>query len=147
MTDTTTRRMQDTAYAPSGRPQPTGWVGMVLFAAVMLMMLGSFQAVEGLVALFRDDFYMTTQTGLILQLDYTAYGWTHLILGLVAVATGIGLLAGQTWARIIGVIIAGVSALVNLAFLPAYPIWSVLVIALDVLVIYALTAHGREVEY
>ena len=80
-------------------------------------------------------------------MDYTAWGWTHLILGLIAVAVGIGVFAGQTWARVTGIIIAGISALTNIAFLPAYPIWVTIVIALDVLVIYALAVHGREVTY
>ena len=105
MTDTESKRSYDDPPYTPGRRQPTGWVGMVVFAGVMLLMLGGFQIVEGLVALFRDDFY------------------------------------------VVGVIIAVFSALANLAFLPAYPIWSTIVIALDVLVIYALTAHGREVRY
>jgi hypothetical protein len=129
------------------RPAQTGWVGMVVFAGMMLVMLGGFQAIEGLVAIFRDDYYLVSRSGLLIEMDYTAWGWVHLILGLVAVGTGIGVFAGQTWARVVGIIIAGISALVNIAFLPAYPIWVTIVIALDVLVIYALAVHGREVTY
>lgn len=147
MTDTEARQSYDEPYVPSGRHRPSGWVGMVVFAGVMLLMLGSFQAIEGLVALFRDDFYLTTSSGLVVPVDYTAYGWTHIVLGLIAVGTGLGILAGQTWARVVGVVIAVLSSLVNMAFLPAYPIWSTIVIAMDVLVIYALTAHGREIRY
>ncbi|GAA4941701.1 DUF7144 family membrane protein [Actinoplanes utahensis] len=148
MTDTEASRQSfDEPYGPSGRRQPTGWVGMVVFAGVMLLMLGGFQAIEGVIALFRDEFYLTTEAGLVVPVDFSAYGWTHLILGLIAVGTGLGILAGQTWARVVGIIIAVLSALVNLAFLPAYPIWSTIVIALDVIVIYALCAHGREVKY
>ncbi|WP_433291826.1 DUF7144 family membrane protein [Actinoplanes sp. CA-030573] len=136
----------ETHYTPR-RPQATGWVGYVVFAGVMLMMLGGFQAIQGLVAIFRDDYYLVTRNGLLLTMDFTAWGWTHLIIGLIAVGTGIGVLVGQTWARVTGIIIAVLSALANIAFLPAYPIWSTIVIALDVLAIYALAVHGREVQY
>jgi hypothetical protein len=135
-----------TSYTPR-RPQATGWVGFVVFAGVMLIMLGGFQAIEGLVAIFRDDYYLVTRSGLLLNMDFTAWGWTHLIIGVIAVIAGIGVLLGQTWARVIGVIIAVLSALSNIAFLPAYPIWATIIIALDVLAIYALTVHGREVQY
>jgi len=147
MTDTEASRQHDKPYVPAGRREPTGWVGMVVFAGVMLLMLGGFQVIEGVIALFRDDFYLTTANGLVVPVDFAAYGWTHLILGLIAIGTGLGILAGQTWARVVGIVIAVLSALVNLAFLPAYPIWSTIVIALDVIVIYALCAHGREVKY
>jgi hypothetical protein len=147
MTDTEARQSYDEPYVPAGRAQPSGWVGMVVFAGVMLLMLGGFQAIEGVVALFRDDFYLTTANGLVVPVDFAAYGWTHLILGVIAIGAGIGILAGQTWARVVGVILAVLSSLVNLAFLPAYPIWCTIVIAMDVLCIYALTAHGREVRY
>jgi hypothetical protein len=137
----------NSTYPPSRRPQATGWVGYVVFAGVMLIMLGGFQAIEGLVAIFRDEYFLVTRSGLLLTMDFTAWGWTHLILGLIAVGTGIGVLLGQTWARVTGIIIAVVSALANIAFLPAYPIWATIVIALDVLAIYALSVHGREVQY
>jgi hypothetical protein len=136
----------DPPYA-SRRPQPTGWVGFVVFAGVMLMMLGGFQAIQGLVAIFRDEYYLVSRSGLLLTVDFTTWGWIHLVIGLIAVGTGVGVLLGQTWARVVGIIIAVLSALSNLAFLPAYPIWSVIVIALDVLAIYALSVHGREVQY
>lgn len=146
MSETQQRQMADSTYA-SRRPQPTGWVGFVVFAGVMLMMLGGFQAIQGLVAIFRDDYYLVSRSGLLITMDFTAWGWTHLIIGLIAVGCGIGVLLGQTWARVVGIIIAVLSALANLAFLPAYPIWSTIVIALDVLAIYALAVHGREVQY
>ena len=136
----------DSTYSPR-RPQATGWVGYVVFAGVMLMMLGGFQAIEGLVAIFKDEYYLVTRNGLLLNVDFTTWGWVHLILGLIAVGTGIGVLLGQTWARVTGIIIAVLSALANIAFLPAYPIWATIIIALDVLAIYALAVHGREVQY
>jgi hypothetical protein len=118
---------------------------MVLFGGIMMMMVGGFQLIQGFVALFKDDYYLVTRNGLVLNIDYTTWGWTHLLIGLIAVATGIGVLLGQTWARVVGIIIAVLSALANIAFLAAYPIWSTIIIAADVLVIYALAVHGREV--
>jgi len=126
--------------------EPTGWVGWVLFAAIMLVLVGAFQAIMGLVALFDDGYYLVPGTSLVVQVDYSTWGWIHLLLGVVAVIAGGGILAGQTWARIIGVILAGISALANMAFLAAYPIWSVLIITFDVIAIYALVVHGREVD-
>jgi len=148
MSETQSRPVaSNSGYTPARRPQATGWVGYVVFAGVMLIMLGGFQVIEGLVAILRDDYYLVTRSGLLLTMDFTAWGWTHLILGAIAVITGIGVLLGQTWARVTGIIIAVLSALANIAFLPAYPIWATIIIALDVLAIYALAVHGREVQY
>jgi len=127
-------------------PEPTAWVGFVVFGGIMMLMMGGFQAIEGLVALFRQDYYFVTRSGLLLSMDFTAWGWIHLIIGLAAVGTGFGVLMGQMWARVLGIVIAVLSALVNIAFLSAYPVWCVIVIATDILVIYALAAHGREVK-
>jgi hypothetical protein len=129
-----------------GRSGSTAWAGMALFGGIMMVMVGGFQIMQGFVALLRDEYYLVTRNDLLITLDYTAWGWTHLLLGVVAVLTGVGVMLGQTWARVLGILIAVVSALVNIAFLSAYPIWSTIVIAIDVLVIYALAAHGRELE-
>jgi hypothetical protein len=131
---------------PMQHTEPTAWVGMVIFAGTMLLMMGALQAMEGLVAIFQDDYYLVTRGGMVVNLDYTTWGWTHLIIGLIAVGVGIGVFAGQTWARVAGIVIAVISALVNVAFLPAYPIWMTIVIALDVLAIYALAVHGKEMK-
>jgi hypothetical protein len=133
-------------YDASRRGKPTAWVGLVVFGGVMLMLAGGFQVMQGFVAILRDEYFYVTHNGLLITADYTVWGWTHLILGLIAVGTGIGVLAGQMWARVTGIVIAVISALVNLAFLSAYPIWSTIIIATDVLVIYALTMHGSEVK-
>lgn len=127
-------------------PQRTGWTGWIAFGGIMMILLGLFHAVEGLVAVFDHTYYLVGSSGLVVQVNYTVWGWVHFGLGVVAVVTGIGLLLGNTAARVIGVIIAGVSAIVNLSFIAAYPVWSIVVIALDVLVIYAIVAHGREMK-
>jgi hypothetical protein len=126
------------------KSERTGWVGWIFFAGIILIMVGSFQAIAGLVALFNDEYYLVGSSGLVVSVDYTAWGWVHLVLGVVAFCTGIGMMLGQRWARITGIILAVLSAIVNLAFVAAYPVWSILVIALDVIVIYALAVHGRE---
>jgi hypothetical protein len=135
----------DPGYA-GGPPEPTRWVGVIVFGGIMLVLLGFFQGIQGLIALFNDTYYLVTPNGLVLSFDYTVWGWIHLLLGVVAMAAGFGVLAGQTWARAVGVILAVLSAIVNFVFFSAYPIWSTIIIVADILVIYALTVHGREVR-
>ncbi len=133
----------DTSAARADRVR-TGWgLGWVYFGGMMMAMLGVFNLVEGLVALYNDDYYVSTPQGLLV-FDITAWGWIHLITGIVAIIVGIGVFAGATWARICGVFLCGINALTQLLFLSAYPAWAVLVIALDVLVIWALIVHGGE---
>ena len=124
----------------------TGWVGWIGFAGVMMVLLGSFHVIQGLVAIFNDEAFLVGQSGLTISLDYTAWGWAHVIGGLIVGAAGIGVFTGKIWARAVGVLVAMVSALVNIAFLSAYPIWSAIMIAIDILVIWALTVHGGEVR-
>ena len=127
-------------------PEATGWVGWIAFAGVIMIMVGAFQAIAGLVALFQRGFYLVTESNLIVNVNYTGWGWVHLALGVLMAAAGFGVFAGQMWARVTGVVLAGLAALVNLAFIPAYPVWSLILIALDVIVIYALVVHGREMK-
>jgi hypothetical protein len=144
MTDTSHSRPQS---PPAGYArEPSGWVGWISFGGVMLMMLGAFQIIQALVALFDDGFYLVAPSGLLVNVDYNAWGWAHLLIGIVAVLSGIGLLAGNMAARIAGVCVAFLSALVNLAFISAYPVWSSIIILIDVIVIYAIIVHGRELK-
>jgi len=96
------------------------------------------------VALFQDDFYVATPNYL-LQLDVTTWGWIHLLVGLLVLVAGFAVLSGKVWARVIGVVLAVLSALANFAFIPYYPFWSLTIIAIDVIVVWALTAHGRDI--
>lgn len=130
----------------AAEPEPTGWVGWIGFASVMMIMLGLFHMFQGFIALFQDEYYLVGKSGLTVHVDYTAWGWVHIVLGALVLAAGIGVIAGQTWARVVGVGVALVSAIVNVGFLAAYPIWSTMMIAFDVLVIWALTVHGREMK-
>jgi hypothetical protein len=148
MTDLGSSRPQvDTTRPAYGRnPDPTAWTGWVVFAAFMMIMVGTFQAIEGLVALFDDGYYHVTENALVVNVDYTYWGWTHLLLGALLIVAGVGVLAGNIVARMVAIVLAGVSALVNLVFIEAYPIWAVIIITVDVLVIYALIVHGRELH-
>ena len=146
MTDPRSAPPPSSAVHVPRAPEPTGWVGFVEFAGVLMVLLGLFHALQGLVALFKDDYFLVSTNRLLVQVDYTAWGWAHLVLGAVTCVVGGGLVVGRMWARALGVVLALVSALVNAAFLAAYPVWSAIMIALDVLVIWAITVHGREVR-
>jgi hypothetical protein len=122
------------------------WVGWIAFAGTLMVMLGAFHIVQGVVALVNDKYFLVTRSGLVVSADYTTWGWVHLIAGVVVLVAGVFVFAGQVWARTVGVIVALLSALLNLGFLAAYPLWSVIMIALDVMVILALTVHGSDVK-
>jgi hypothetical protein len=118
-------------------------VGLIVFAAVLMIMIGAFQVIHGLVALVNDEFFVLTQQW-IFQFDLTAWGWIHLVLGVLVFAAGIGLFSGQIWARTVTVILAVATGVANFAYLPWYPLWSLIMIALSVFVIWAVTTHGRD---
>lgn len=123
--------------------EPGVWAqGLILFAAVMMFVGGGFQVIAGLAAIFENEFYTVTPN-YVLEFDVTAWGWIHLLLGVIVVFAGYGLLSGQTWARVVGIVLASVSALVNFAFIPYYPFWSLAIIALDVFIIWALATQAR----
>jgi hypothetical protein len=149
MTETAATSPAGTGAVPRQRPaepETTGWVGWIFFAGLMAVLVGSFQVIAGLVALFEDGYYLVVRNGLVLHLTYNEWGWIHLALGVVLVAVGFGIMAGQMWARVLGIAIASLSAIANFLFLAAYPVWGIVMITVDVLIIYALAAHGREVK-
>jgi len=119
-------------------------VGITAFAAIMMMTVGAFQAIQGVVALLNDTFYVVGQKWTF-SFDITTWGWIHLIVGAAVAAAGFFLLTGAVWARVVGIGVAALSALLNFAWMPYYPAWSVLIIAVDVFVIWALTVHGRDI--
>ena len=125
----------------------SAWQGWAFFGAVIMALLGFFQALLGLIALFDKSYFAVRTSDLLVVKGYTGWGWVHLIVGIVAVAAGIGVVvSGRAWARYTAIVIAGLSAIANLGFLSASPVWSTLVIALDVIVIYALSVHGWEMD-
>lgn len=127
-------------------PAPTAWVGWIFFAGIVMILVGIFQAIAGIVALVNSGFYLVPSANLAVHVPYTGWGWVHLVLGVVLLLTGFGVMTGLMWAQVVGIIIAGLSAIVNLAFLAAYPAWSLVALVLDVVVIYALAVHGREMQ-
>jgi hypothetical protein len=132
-------------YGSRVREEPPGWaVGFTIFAAVMMMLTGGFQALAGLVAIFENEFYAATRNYLF-EFDVTTWGWIHLILGVIVALAGFALLSGATWARVVGITLAVLSAIANFLFIPYYPFWSLLIIALNVFVIWALAVHGGKV--
>jgi hypothetical protein len=142
---------QSTGPAPKRRretppPEPTGWTGWVTFGAMMLIMVGSFQILMGLTALFESGYYAVPERDLLVNVDFTVWGWTHIALGAIAVVSAAGLLAGKMWARVVAIFMVVVSSVVQLAFLSAAPLWSVMVITLEVLVVYAIAMHGEELQ-
>jgi hypothetical protein len=119
-------------------------IGFAMFAAVMLMIGGSFQIMAGLAGIFENEFYVRTPN-YFLEFDASAWGWIHLIWGVLVLIGGFGVLQGSLWGRTLGVIAAAGSMLVNFAFIPLYPVWSIIMIAVAIGVIWALTAHGRDI--
>jgi len=148
MTETMSSPVGSSVPRQSSRraPEPTGWVGWIAFAGTMMVIVGIFHVIQGLVALFDDEYYLVGKNGLTVHVDYTAWGWVHLIAGIVVAAAGFGVYSGKMWARVVGVLVALGSAILNFAFIAAYPFWSTIVIAIDVFVILALTVHGKEME-
>ena len=118
--------------------------GITIAAAIILIIGGICHAMEGFVGLATNEFYVATQRW-IFQFDVTTWGWIHIIVGAIAVLAGVGLFSGAVWARTVAIAVAAVSIVVNFVWLPYYPVWAVLIIAFDVFVIWALTAHGRDV--
>ena len=133
-----------TGASPATTPPSSAAVGLTVFAGVVMIMVGVFQAIQGLVALFNDTFYVVGQKWTF-TFDITTWGWIHLLAGALLVVAGFFLLQGAVWARVVGVGVAIISAVLNFMWLPYYPVWSLLIIALDVFVIWALTVHGRDV--
>ncbi|MBX4201571.1 hypothetical protein KW803_01585 [Candidatus Saccharibacteria bacterium] len=123
----------------------TGWVGWVFFASIMMMLVGIFGAIEGLVALFKPSYYAVGEQALVVS-SYTTYGWVNLVLGIIIFLAGLEVMRGAVWARAVGIILAAFSFFANLSFVNAYPIWSIAIMVIDVLVIYALAVHGDELR-
>lgn len=124
------------------RPRVSGWaMGGMTFAGAMLVLIGSFEFLAGLAAIINDELFPVPR-GYAFDLDPTVWGWIHLILGVLLLVTGFGLFAARTWAGVTALFLAMVSALVNFFFIPYYPWWALLIIALDAWVIWALTRPG-----
>ena len=118
-------------------------VGLSLFAGMMMIITGLFNTMEGVVALARNEVYAVTPR-YIFAFDLTTWGWIQIVLGIIVLAAGIGVVTGRLWGRVVGITIAALTMLANFAFIPYYPIWSMLIIALNVFVIWALCIYDRD---
>ena len=142
--------MTEDAYSSSGarradRETSGTAVGFILFAAIMMIMVGVFQALQGIIAIFENEFYVTTRN-YTFQFDATTWGWIHLLVGLLVAFAGWGLLSGRTWARVVALTLAVLSAITNFLFIPYYPFWALLLVTLDIFVIWAVAAHGGDLR-
>jgi hypothetical protein len=117
--------------------------GVVTFAGVLFLIAALFNIIDGLVALDRSSYYTVGENHLVIK-DFTAWGIVLLVLGGVQLFVGWGILARAVAAQVLGIILAGVSALFHLAFFIAYPAWSAIILIVDAVIIYALTVHGEE---
>ena len=139
--------VQRTNYQAAGRQtdvgfQPGGWM---VFSSVMLCLAGAFGMLNGLIALIHNEVYVVGEEQIV-AFDFTQWGWIHLIGGAVVVAAALALATGALWARILGVTVAFLHALSQIAFIEAYPFWSLTIILLDMLVIYGCLVHGDDRE-
>ncbi len=115
-----------------------------MYAGAVMIVVGLFETIWGLTGLFRTGYFVAPSSGLVVVYDYTAWGWIHIALAVLLVLTGLAVLAGQRWARYVGIGLAALGMIANFLTLGALPFWSLVMIAIDFLVIYALTVHGRE---
>jgi hypothetical protein len=120
--------------------------GLSIFAGSLMVIAGVWHMLAGIAALANDNVYVTTPQ-YIYAFDLTGWGWIHLLLGAVVVAGGVGVLTGKTWGRVLGIVVASLSLIANFLFIPWYPIWSLLIVALDVAIIWALAVYRREGLY
>ncbi|MGW0229445.1 DUF7144 family membrane protein [Actinopolymorpha singaporensis] len=128
------------------RPAAAGGLGWIMYAGAVLIVAGVFEGIWGLTALLRTTYFVVPSTGLVVSFNYTGWGWVHVGLAVLLVLTGLAVLAGQRWARYVGICVAALGMIANFLTLAAFPFWSLVMIAIDVLVIYALAVHGREME-
>jgi hypothetical protein len=119
-----------------------GWIG---FAGILMLIVGSIDFFQGLIALFEDEYFVVTRSG-YLVVDLTAWGWIMLIWGVLLVLAGLGLLGGQGWARWFAIVVGSLNFIAQLGFLgnSQYPLWGLTGMALSVIVLYALTARWGE---
>lgn len=147
MTQTPTATHPRTDFEQSPPPKrSSAWSGWIIFAGVMLALVGSFQLIEGFVALLDKSYYLVARQGLVVHMSYTGWGWVHIGLGTINILAGFGLFAGSTAARIWAILVASISAIVNLGFTAAYPVWVIMVVTIDIIILFALCAHWNELE-
>jgi len=130
--------------AAQGRQSSPWATGFAMFAAILMIIAGLWGIIVGISAILNDKVFVTTQ-GYLYEFDITVWGWLHLIIGILVGGAGIGIIQGATWGRAVGIAVASLSLLANFLFIPHYPIWSIAIIVLDVLIIWALVTYPSRV--
>jgi hypothetical protein len=125
--------------------RPSAWVGWIVLAAALMGLSGAFNVASGLIAVFSDTVYVDTP-GSTTVLDVTGWGWVHVVWGVIIILTALSLAKGRPWGRIVAVLVVGFNALTQLLEMPAYPFYSLLIITIDVLILYAILLHGDELR-
>jgi hypothetical protein len=137
----------DRQHVRTAAARPSGaWAGWVTFASVMLTLIGTLTLIQGFLALFDDGYFVVPREEDLLLVEFTAWGVIMLVWGALLLGAGLSLAAGRSWARWFAIFAAFVSVIAQIGFLSAYPVWSAIVILLDVLVIFALTARWDEAQ-
>jgi hypothetical protein len=128
--------------------EATGWVGWISFGGFLMILSGIFQSIAGLVAIFRDNFFVVSSNSnqLLVIHDIKTWGWVNLTIGIVVMLAGFALFSGRMWSRVLAVLFAMGAAIANLVSITLYPIWSIIAITLSVLVMYAVIVHGSELK-
>jgi len=130
--------------ADNSNKNVSGWVGWVYFAGFLMILMGIFQMIAGLTALLNNTYYLAHSSGGLLVFNFKTWGWIDLVLGVIVIAAGNAVINGRLWGRLFAILLAMLSIVANFAFISAYPIWSIIVMIVDVFIIFALTVHGDE---
>ena len=126
-----------------GSRRSSGWVGWIAFAGIMMVLNGTFNVIDGLSAVFADEVFASGDQGIVV-LDLTTWGWVHIVWGLVVAFAGMALFSSALWARMVAIVVVMINAATQALVLPSFPAWSVLVIAVDLFILWALVVHGDE---
>lgn len=137
--------MSEATYEDRAAIEPTGWQRFVGFASTLIVISGLLNLTYGLIAVLNDEWVVIGNRA-DLYLDISTWGWVHVVLGVILLISGVAVLTGNVLARTVGVLAAAANIVTNFLWLPAYPIWSVVLITVDLLIIWALTVHGRDME-
>jgi hypothetical protein len=133
-------------YGSSYDRPVTGWVGWIIFAAVFMVTVGAINVIQGLAALFRDDAYWETARGNVVTFNVTTWGWFSLLFGILLILVGVLLMQGSTFARVMGIFLVSLNLINQFGWASFYPFWAVIVIAIDIVILYALIVHGGELK-
>ena len=126
-------------------PKAAFWSGWILFAGIIMLLIGAFNVLQGLAAIFSDDYYVAKEEELLL-FDFTAWGWIVGIWGIALLVVGWGLVTGKPWSRWAGIVVVGGNVIAQAAFLSSFPIWSFIVIAMCLVAVYALAVRWDEAQ-